>query len=232
MKLVLIPAGEFLMGSPDPDTDASSDEKPQHRVRITRSFYLGMYEVTQSQYFAVTGENPSWLRGSGDLPVERVSWEDAQAFCAKLNEREMEQLRGGIYRLPTEAEWEYACRAGATTRFSFGDADTSVGAYGWFYGNSASKTHPVGQKRPNAWGLFDMHGNVWEWCWDGYDGKYYATSPGIDPLGPSGAADRVIRGGSWRDDPRNGWAASRIGYAPGYREDFLGFRVARVRSSP
>jgi formylglycine-generating enzyme required for sulfatase activity len=239
MKLVLIPAGEFLMGSPDSDKDALDREKPQHRVQIARPFYLGATEVTQGQYRAVTGENPSSFKGSDDLPVEQVSWNDAIAFCNKLSEREGLKpyyLGGGAqsggegYRLPTEAEWEYACRAGATTRFSFGDADTSFGEYAWFDGNSASKTHPVGQKRPNAWGLFDMHGNVWEWCWDGYDEKYYATSPGVDPPGPSGAADRVNRGGCWDYYPQVGRAANRHGYAPGCRDFDLGLRVARVRS--
>ena len=162
MKLVLIPAGEFLMGSPDSDKDAEDDEKPQHRVRITRPFYLGA-RGDQGQYRAVTGENPSHFKGSDDLPVEKVSWNDAIAFCNKLSEREglkpyyqfgaVARSGGEGYRLPTEAEWEYACRAGSTTRYSFGDDAASLGEYAWFNGNSGSKTHPVGQKRPNAWGL-------------------------------------------------------------------------------
>jgi formylglycine-generating enzyme required for sulfatase activity len=238
MKLVLIPAGEFLMGSPASDKEAHDDEKPQHRVRITQPFYLGVTEVTQGQYRAITGENPSDFKGSDGLPVESVSWNEAIAFCNKLSAREglkpYYQFGAGVpsggegYRLPTEAEWEYACRAGATTRFSFGDADASLGEYAWFGGNSGSETHPVGQKRPNAWGLFDMHGNVWEWCWDRYDEKYYASSPGADPLGPSGAVDRVIRGGCWYRDPQQCRAAYRYGYTPGYRFNNLGFRVARV----
>jgi formylglycine-generating enzyme required for sulfatase activity len=233
MKLVLVPPGEFLMGSPDSDKDGQQDEKPQHRVRITRPFYLGATEVTQGQYRAVTGVNPSYFKGSGDLPVEWISWEDARAFCDKLNAREKPQLGGARYRLPTEAEWEYACRAGSTTRFNFGDADASLGKYAWHAGNSGSQTHPVSQKRPNAWGLFDMHGNVWEWCWDGYQENYYAASPGIDPLGPSGAVvGRVIRGGSWSNIPLNCRAAYRNRITQLNQNGSLGFRVARVWSGP
>ena len=136
MKLALIPAGEFLMGSPDSDKDAQADEKPQHRVRITRPFYLGATEVTQGQYRAVTGQSPSNFKGSDDLPVEKVSWNDAIAFCDKLSELEKGPLGGARYRLPTEAEWEYACRAGSTTRFSFGDDAASLGEFAWYNGNS------------------------------------------------------------------------------------------------
>jgi formylglycine-generating enzyme required for sulfatase activity len=242
VKLVLIPAGEFLMGSPDSDGDAQDDEKPQHQVRITRPFYLGTTEVTQGQYRAITGESPSNFKGSHDLPVEEVSWNDAIAFCNKLSEREglkpYYQLGAGApsggegYRLPTEAEWEYACRAGTATRFSFGDADTSLGESAWFSDNSDFKTHPVGQKRPNAWGLFDMHGNVWEWCGDGYAADCYQGSPAAaDPPGPSQSADRVIRGGGWNDFPQDCRAALRGWFAPGYRGSSLGFRLARGQSS-
>jgi formylglycine-generating enzyme required for sulfatase activity len=231
MKLVLIPAGEFLMGSTDSGKDAQGDEKPQHKVRITRPFYLGATEVTQGQYRAVTGANPSNFQGSEDLPVENVSWEEAQAFCDKLNALEKQQLGGAHYRLPTEAEWEYACRAGTTMRFSFGDADASLSEYAWFQANSGGKTHPVGQKRPNAWGLLDVHGNVWEWCGDGYDGNYYGTSPGADPRGPSRAAERVIRGGAWGYDPQCCRAAIRFRAAPGFLYCGNGFRLARVQSS-
>ncbi len=252
MKLALIPAGEFLMGSPDADKDAEDDEKPQHRVRITRPFYLGLYEVTQEEYETVMGQNPSWFSaqggGSGSVadpdtrrhPVEEVSWNDAIAFCNKLSEREElrpyyrfgagEQSGGDGYRLPTEAEWEYACRAGSTTHYSFGDDAGSLGEFAWYDGNSGSNTHPVGQKRPNAFGLYDMHGNVWEWCWDGYKKRYDANSLTDDPLGPSQAAVRVIRGGSWCFDPRYCQSADRDGFTPGLRSFNLGFRVARVQS--
>ena len=233
MRLALIPAGDFLMGSPDLDKKAFDNEKPQHRVRITRPFYLGVYEVAQQEYETVMGRNPSWFSATGKYkdrlagqdtrrhPVESVSWNDAITFCNKLSEREglrlyyrsgVEEPSGGDgYRLPTEAEWEYACLRGSTTRYSFGDDAASLGEFAWYDGNPGSQTHPVGQKRPNAFGLYDMHGNVWEWCWDGYEERYYANSPTDDPLGPSQAADRVDRGGSWDNDPRDARSANRDG---------------------
>jgi len=258
MKLALIPAGEFLMGSPNSDTDGGGDEKPQHRVQITRPFYLGVHEVTQGQYKAVTGANPSRFKGPDDLPVEMDSWDDAIAFCNGLSVKEglkpyynVQRLTakkgrkpasklvnarvsipdGEGYRLPTEAEWEYACRAGSTTRYSFGDDAASLGEFAWYRDNSVEKTHPVGQKRPNLWGLYDMHGNVWEWCGDGYDAGYYRQPPGADPRGPSQAASRVLRGGSWKSiGPQDARSANRYDIAPGNRDDCLGFRVARVQS--
>ena len=179
IKFALIPSGTFQMGSTDADKDAELDEKPRHEVRITRPFYLGVHEVTQGQYRAVMGENPSHFKRSDDLPVEEVSWLDAVRFCNKLSEREGRTpyyliedddvtIAGGDgYRLPTEAEWEYACRAGTTTRFSFGDDENALGRYAWYLANSKYHTHPVGTKQPNAFGLYNMHGNVREWCWDG-----------------------------------------------------------------
>jgi formylglycine-generating enzyme required for sulfatase activity len=161
--------------------------------------------------------------------VEQVSWEEARAFCDKLNALEEPRSGGDRYRLPTEAEWEYACRAGSTTRFSFGDDAAGLGDYAWFSDNSGSQTHPVGQKRPNAWGLYDMHGNVFEWCEDRYEANYYANSPGADPLGPSGASDRVIQGGCWFGNPRFARSAYRGWCAPGFRDDGVGFRLARAR---
>ena len=241
IKLKRIPAGEFLMGSSKADDpDAEYDEQPRHRVRITRPFYLGVTEVTQGQYRAVTGQAPSNFNGSDDLPVETVSWNDAIQFCNTLSEREglkpYYQFGGGAqsggegYRLPTEAEWEYACRAGNPARYSFGDNTASLDEYAWYDGNSSTKTHPVGQKRPNAFGLYDMHGNVYEWCWDEYDAKYYAQSPVDDPRGPSGASVRVIRGGGWSSSPRFARSAYRSGDTPVYRYYDLGFRLARVQS--
>jgi formylglycine-generating enzyme required for sulfatase activity len=250
MKLVLIPAGEFLMGSPESDTDASADEKPQHRVRITRPYYLGATEVTRGQYQAVTGANPSQFQGSDDLPVDNVSWLDAINYCNALSGKEgltpFYRVEGETvevpdwnatgYRLPTEAEWEYACRAGSTTRYSFGDDATGLGAFAWYVGNSRTtlnvrRSQPVGLKRPNAWGLYDMHGNAEEWCWDGYEADYHSKKPpAADPPGPSQAASRVNRGGGWRFSPQRCRSAFRIGHAPGYRSALLGFRVSRVPS--
>jgi len=230
MKLVLIPAGEFLMGSPGSDQDAQDDEKPQHRVQITRPFYLGATEVTQGQYRAVMGQSPSYFKGSDDLPVENISWTDATDFCDKLSALEKGQLGGAVYRLPTEAEWEYACRGGSTTRYSFGDDAARLGEFAWYDGNSGRKTHLVGRKRPNTWNLYDMQGNVWEWCQDWYDKDYYGHSLGADPRGPAQAASRVRRGGSWDCGPRLARSAYRRRGAPGSRHNDLGFRAARVQS--
>ena len=173
--------------------------------------------------------------------MENVSWLDAVKFCNKLSEREKRTpfyridgtevtiVGGNGYRLPTEAEWEYACRAKSTTLYPFGDDAGKLGEYAWYASNSESKTHPVGQKLPNAWGLYDMLGNVWEWCADWYDEKYYASSPPADPPGAPGASHRVIRGGSWYGDPGYCRPAYRGRYTPGYRYDDLGFRVAAVQ---
>ncbi len=231
MKLVEIPAGEFMMGSPDSDSDADSREKPQHRVRITKSFYLGATEVTQGQYEKVIGRNPSRHKELGpDAPVESVSWTDAQEFCRKLSELAEEKEAGRRYRLPTEAEWEYACRAGSTTKWCFGDDESRLDDYAWYHKNSDRKTHQVGQKKANAWGLYDMHGNVYEWCEDWYDGKYYADSPTDDPTGPPGGSDRVDRGGSWHCVARVCRSAHRDYDAPGLRYNGFGFRVVQVPS--
>jgi formylglycine-generating enzyme required for sulfatase activity len=222
MKFKLIPAGEFMMGSPKDDRDKSGDETPQHRVRITKPFYLGVHEVTQEQYEKVMEENPSRFKDRS-RPVERVSWEDATAFCEKLSEMDTRFE----YRLPTEAEWEYACRAGTRTRYSCGE-DLHP-QYAWFRDNSGGRmTHRVGQTRPNGWGLYDMHGNVNEWCQDKYDGGYYANSSLADPVGPTSSSSRVVRGGSWSGGPRDCRSADRNGKTPGSWDSSLGFRVAQV----
>jgi formylglycine-generating enzyme required for sulfatase activity/serine/threonine protein kinase len=231
MKLVLIPAGEFMMGSSDDVKEAGIDEKPRHRVRITRPFYLGATEVTQSQYRAVTGQSPSHFTGSDDLPVENISWKDAITFCDKLSEQEKGQLGSARYRLPTEAEWEYACRGGSTTRYGFGDDAARLGEFAWYEGNSGGKTHRVGETRPNAWNLYDMHGNVWEWCQDWYDKDYYGQSPDADPPGPLQATFRLCRGGCWDFYPQGCRAAYRLRRFQSLHGSYLGFRLARDQSS-
>jgi formylglycine-generating enzyme required for sulfatase activity len=222
LELVQIPAGEFRMGSPDSDKYANSDEKPQHRVRITKPFYLGKYPVTQEQWEAVMGSNPSQFKGPKN-PVERVSWDDCQHFLEKLNAKLADHRK---FRLPTEAQWEYACRAGSTACYCFGDKASRLSEYAWYNQNSGNKSHPVGEKKPNAWGLYDMYGNVWQWCADRYDGGYYSLSPTDDPLGPcEGNARRVFRGGSWEHGTGHCRSAYRGSHAPGRQIDHLGFRV-------
>ena len=231
MELVLIPAGEFLMGSPDDERRRSPDEGPVHRVRITRRFYLGKYEVTQAQWEAVMGENPSQFRGEARRPVEKVSWGDCQKFLSKLNSQF--PIPGCKFRLPTEAEWEYACRAGTTTRFYWGDdpRDKEIGDYAWEYRESGREPHPVGQKKPNAWGLYDLSGNVWEWCHDWHGN--YGPGRAADPTGPSSGSGRVLRGGSWSGFARHCRAASRDSAAPRDSRRYVGFRVlCEVRGTP
>lgn len=219
MQFALIPAGEFQMGSNDGD----EEEKPVHTVRISKPFYLGAYEVTQGQWRAIMGTNPSRFTGDPDLPVESVSWEDIQEFICRLSQKE-----GITYRLPTEAEWEYAARAGTTTAYSFGNDTTQLGKYAWYGGNSGNKTHPVGQKRPNAWELYDMHGNVWEWVHDWFEA--YTTGAQTDPTGPSLDPGRVIRGCGWSLEARTCRSAIRTGMtpAPDGRSSRLGFRLLRT----
>jgi formylglycine-generating enzyme required for sulfatase activity len=290
MKLVLIPAGEFKMGSGESAEDTAAffnkpygkhlvqadwfkDEHPQHRVRITKPFYLGTYHVTRGQFRqfvadtsyktdAEKGEKPggygwnpdkkafdfnekySWRNAgfeqSDEHPVVMVSWNDAVAFCEWLSRKE-----GKTYRLPTEAEWEYACRAGTTTRYYSGDDPETLAKVGnvadatakakfpdWTWTITASDgyvfTAPVGKFKPNAYGLYDMHGNAWQWCADRYGAEYYAKSPIDDPTGPDSGDDRVLRGGSWFRGPDDTRSAKRDGSTPGDRVTSAGFRVART----
>ncbi len=236
LKMVAIPAGSFVMGSPSSEAGRDGDEQ-QHRVEITQGFYLSATEVTQAQYQTVMGANPSQAKGA-DLPVEQVSWFDAAQFCNKLSEREGLKAAYRIsgsdvtwdraapgYRLPTEAEWEYACRAGTAAAYNTGDGEADLGRAAWYSVNAGSNTHPVGTKTANAWGLYDMHGNVWEWCWD-WSGDYHAGSQ-RDPQGATGGPNRVIRGGSWLIDARYCRSAIRNRIAPSYAFSNLGFRVAR-----
>ena len=218
MELVAIRPGQFAMGSPQEERGRDTDEGPRHRVRISEPFYMGKYEVTQAQFEAVMGENPAAFKGA-DNPVESVSWQLAKEFCQKLG-----QLVGHEVRLPTEAEWEYACRAGTRTVYSFGDDLDSIGDHAWYGGNSDGKTHPVGQKPPNPWGLYGMHGNVRELCRDCYDAGYYARSPRSDPPGAASGSTGVMRGGSWRHSRITGRSANRYGGSGG-SVNYVGIRV-------
>ena len=217
MKLVLIRPGRFMMGSPDSELGRGDKEGPQHEVVIAKPFYLGVTEVTQAQYEAVMGTNPSQFKGPTN-PVESVSWNDAVEFCRKLSEKTRK-----TFRLPTEAEREYACRAGSKTRFSFGDSESVLGEYAWYASNSGGKTHPVGQKKPNPWGLYDMHGNVAEWCADWY--ADYPKAAVTDHQGPASGTYRVLRGGSWYPTPDGCRSAFRNHGTPGIRYNVFGFRV-------
>ena len=213
MKFKLIPAGTFTMGIGN----------EAHEVTLTKPFKMGVHEVTQAQYEQVMGVNPSHFKGA-ENPVEEVSWGDAVEFCRRLSDLPAEKAAGNVYRLPTEAEWEYACRAGTTTMYSFGDDDSELGDYAWFLENSGTKTHPVGRKQPNAWGLYDMHGNVWEWCQDRY-GDYPSGSV-TEPTGPAVGSARLIRGGCWFFTAGYCRSAYRFGYGPSNRINrTLGFRV-------
>ena len=238
IKLAWIPAGEFLMGTHS-DEEARDDDGEQHRVRITKPFHFGVCEVTQREWAVVMGTTPwtgkGYVREGDRYPATYVSWEDATEFCRKLTDKERAAGRldpGESCRLPTEAEWEYACRAGSTTRYHFGNGEGSLGEYAWYkksaWDINEKYAHAVGLKRANAWGLFDMHGNVTEWCSDRYADRYYRESPLADPQGPSEVWDRVNRGGSWNSDASNCRSALRFRVGPLDQDFSLGFRVART----
>jgi len=218
MEFVRIQPGMFTMGCSVADSQCFPDGIPAHQVTVTNRFEMGKYEVMQGQWQAVMGANPSTFKGD-NLPVENVSWNDTQDFLGKLNARK----DGYHYRLPTEAEWEYVARAG-----SKGDYPGSLDAIGWYSENSGSKTHPTGQKQPNAWGLYDMVGNVWEWVQDWYDANYYKNSPSSDPVGPTSGTSRVQRGGSWRG-VSGGYTrvSDRLSSSPSYWDNYIGFRCVR-----
>ncbi|HTL56879.1 MAG TPA: formylglycine-generating enzyme family protein [Candidatus Limnocylindrales bacterium] len=234
--LVWIPPGEFVMGSPTEETGRDPDESPQTRVVIARGFWMSKCEVTQSEYQRVIGVNPSNETGDANRPVERVSWFDAMEYCKKLTqacETQGKMPEGHVYRLPTEAEWEYVCRAGAITRFGYGEdkGATQLGDYAWFSRNSDSMTHPVGTKRANAWGLFDMHGNVWEWCID----RWEDSLPGgtiTNSVRVASSRLRVARGGSWLYDAKACRSANRDDYSPWDRCSDIGFRVVLAPLEP
>lgn len=220
ISLVYIPSGEFDMGA----DDGGQDDNPIHHVRITRPFYLGATTVTLAQWKRVMGTMPSSKRKADDRPVIQVCWDDAVEFCEQLSSHPEELRAGRLYRLPTEAEWEYACRAGSTTRYSFGNDESQLADYAWYTDNSGGREHPVGKKRPNAWGLFDMHGNLWEWCHDWY--APYSDEATTDPEGASVGSDRVVRGGSWGNEPDYCRSAFRGPAAPWMGGFNLGFRIA------
>jgi formylglycine-generating enzyme required for sulfatase activity len=240
-NMVFIPPGTFRMGSPTNELGRSQKENPQTEVTISRGFWMGEYLVTQGEYQALMGSNPSYFIAdngfSGDLtrPVDSVSWFEATDYCAALTQRERAAERipnNTLYRLPTEAEWEYACRAWTSTRFGYGDDPgyTNLANYAWYYENSGGMTHPVGQKLPNAWGLFDMHGDLEEWCQDWY-GPYLGGTV-VDPQGPPTGLLRVIRGGYWEDNASYCRSASRNLHEPDAKHFHLGFRVLLAPSQP
>ncbi len=222
MKLKSLPSGTFMMG----DANGNGGETP-HEVTLTKSFHMGIYEVTQSQYEQVMVVNFSEFRGAKH-PVDSVSWQDAVDFCRKLSELPAEKAAGRVYRLPTEAEWEYACCGGTTTTFSFGNDGSDLGEYGWYSENSERTTHPVGGKQPNAWGLYDMHGNVAEWCQDQH-GPYPSGSV-TNPSGAGIGSDRVFRGGSWGNAAVNCRSAVRYWTTPSDHLNYNGFRVILIPS--
>jgi len=208
MDMVSVPAGQFTMGVNEGPIDA----KPAHEVKMD-GFLMDQYEITQEVYEKVTGANPS-RRKNPKNPVEQVTWTAAVKFCNlrsvqeglkpcyDTNSWECDFSANG-YRLPTEAEWEYACRAGSSTPFYFGDVSDELKSFAWFDGNAQSKPHPVGQRKPNAWGFYDMSGNVWEWCNDFYGVKYYRESSGDNPRGPKQGEKRILRGGAWSSSAAN-----------------------------
>lgn len=239
-EMIECPAGTFVMGSPENEPGRYSDET-EHQVTLTQAFLMGKYPVTQELYEAVMGKNPSFFNGP-TRPVEMVSWYDAVRFCnalsAKLGLTPAYVIGVGIepsvtcdfaspgYRLPIEAEWEYAYRAGTMTTYYNGDSKAGLDDIAWYSANANNKTNPVGQKAPNAWGLHDMAGNVWDWTWDWYEGYPSAVS---DYIGPDTGYHRVLRGGSWNDNANDARAAGRnFGY-PGLRNNDSGFRLARTK---
>jgi len=220
MEFKLIPAATFTMGD-----RTGREQWTRHNVTLTQPCQMGVHEVTQAQYEQVMGVNPSYFKGA-DNPVNNVSWEDAVEFCRKLSELPVEKGAGNVYRLPTEAEWEYACRAGTTTKYSFGNDESELGDTAWYAENSGNKPHPVGSKQPNAWGLYDMHGNVGEWCQDwlaNYPETYNTYNP--NPTGPATGSLRVFRGGGWRSPAISCKSGSRFRDLPSSHDGSLGFRV-------
>jgi formylglycine-generating enzyme required for sulfatase activity len=231
MKLVRIEPGKFMMGSHQYEAELP------HEVKISKPFYMGAYPVRQAEYEIIMESTPSWFsscRGGRDevigidtsrFPVETVSWNEAVAFCEKLSERATEKKAGRSYRLPTEAEWEYGCRAGTKTKYHSGKEEDHLKEVAWYDANSGERTHPVGEKKPNAWGLYDMHGNVYQWCSDWYGENFYLNGHTNNPAGPKHGTCRVVRGGCWAHFSLDCRAANRGSREPSYRSSYIGFRV-------
>ena len=238
--LVPIPSGSFQLGTADTSDPWFEMSRPVHTVKID-SFLLSTFEITQDQYQRVMGENPSLMKDDSTRPVDQVSWIDAVNFCNRLSRlagfdpcyspssRNCDFNRNG-FRLPTEAEWEYACRAGTSTRYNTGDSEQALSRAGWYIGNSRGTTHPIGLKVPNAWGLYDMHGNVWEWCNDYF--IEYSKSEANNPTGPRYGDSKVLRGGGWHFPAAGCACAYRHRGQPSYKLSFVGFRVARRQMPP
>lgn len=235
-NFIWIPAGQFVMGSPETDTDADGDELPQTSVTLTKGFFIGKFEVTQGEYVSLVGGNPSQFVGDTNLPVDSVRWTDATNYCRLLNLRESAASRlpaGYAYRLPTEAEWEYAARAGASTRFNWGNdpSYTALTNYAWFDANSSLVTHPVGQKLPNAWGLYDTAGNVCEWTLNSFNAvDSYPGGTVVDPIASAPGASKVFRGGGHADDAISCRPASRNNVPQNLAVNIFGFRVVLAQT--
>lgn len=221
IKFCWCPPGTFTMGSPDTSPGHLMNER-QFEVTLSKGFWMQQTELTQQQYEELMGTNPSFYNGPPN-PVDSPTWNEATEFCRRLSELPPEKKAGNVFRLPTEAEWEYACRAGSTSAFCFGDDEEELGDYAWYHKNSARMTHPVGEKKPNAWGLHDMHGNVMEWCRDFFSD--YPRSAVTDPTGPKSGDRHVLRGGSWFHVPLWARSSHREAYTPSTRYVGLGFRL-------
>jgi formylglycine-generating enzyme required for sulfatase activity len=234
--MVLVPAGEFLMGSEGGEGD--DDEKPAHKVRLS-AFCMDRTEVTQKSYESLMGANPAKFKGP-DRPVESLAWSAAAKYCNMRSRKEgltpcydpktlACDFAADGYRLPTEAEWEYACRAGSAGEYCYGNNPAALGEWAWSKENSQGATHPAGQKKPNAWGLCDMHGNVAEWCQDFYSPQAYGESPADDPRGPASGENRVLRGGSWKSKAERCRCAARAGESPGLADACFGYEAYGFR---
>ena len=233
LRIIKVSGGSFLMES----EDGGGDEK-QVKTKTLSGFEIGSTEITQAQYNSIMGDNPSFFKLDDNAPVEKVLWKDAITFCNRLSEKmglePCYNLGSGAcdfskngFRLPTEAEWEYACRSESGSEYSLGDGESALNRTGWYNRNSMENTHPAGQKTPTPWGLYDMHGNVWEWCNDWYANNAYETNGKNNPTGPKSGSDKVVRGGSWLDGPKDCRSAKRRNFDPDKDYSDIGFRIVR-----